>query len=315
VVSEAWIKQLGSGAVSMATASGTPTSTFSDADALGEALAREIIDGLASRTGAQRYLLGCPGGRSLRSTYQALARILPADADLGRFVIVMMDEYLVETADGLRRIDQAAHCSCAGFAAREIVAPLDAAVPRGRGIDPDHVWLPDPSDPEAYDRRIEEAGGVDLFLVASGAGDGHVAFVPPPADPEGRSSIIRLAEQTRRDNLATFPQFGTLDAVPRWGVSVGLGTISRLSRRVAMVLVGAAKQESAARIVRASAFEPSWPATFIHGCPEPRILLDREAAGTVAGQTADRRIDAAVPVRPPVSSAPLEGPARLDAKG
>jgi glucosamine-6-phosphate deaminase len=258
---------------------GTPTLVFADADALGEALAREILDGLASRSAGQRYLLGCPGGRSLRSTYQALARLVPADADLGRLVIVMMDEYLVETADGLRRIDPAAHCSCAGFAAREIVAPLGAAVPRGRAIDPDHVWGPDPTDPAAYDQRIEEAGGVDLFLTASGAGDGHVAFVPPPADPDGASSIIRLAEQTRRDNLATFPDFGTLDAVPRWGVSVGLGTIRRLSQRVAMVLVGAGKRESAARLVGASAFDPSWPATFIHGCPDARILLDREAAG------------------------------------
>jgi glucosamine-6-phosphate deaminase len=263
----------------LTSAAGTHVLVFSDADALGDALAREILDGLAAKPGGERYLLGCPGGRSLRSTYQALARLVPPDADLGRLVIVMMDEYLVETADGLRRVDPAAHHSCAGFAAREIVAPLDAAVPRGRGIDPDHVWGPHPGDPDAYDRRIDEAGGVDLFLTASGAGDGHVAFVPPPADPAGRSSIIRLAEQTRRDNLATFPEFGTLDAVPRWGVSVGLGTISRLSRRVAMVLVGAGKRESAARLLGASAFDPSWPATFIHHCPDPRILFDREAAG------------------------------------
>jgi hypothetical protein len=38
------------------------------------------IDGLAATPSHRRYLLGCPGGRSLRSTYQALARLVPADS-------------------------------------------------------------------------------------------------------------------------------------------------------------------------------------------------------------------------------------------
>jgi glucosamine-6-phosphate deaminase len=260
-------------------AAGTPVLVYPDADRLGEALAREVLDGLVATSPDRRYLLGCPGGRSLRSTYQALTRLVSPDADLSRLVIVMMDEYVVETPAGLRRIDAAAHCSCAGFAAREIAGPLNAAVPRGRGILPEHVWGPDPADPSAYDRRIEDAGGVDLFLAASGAGDGHVAFVAPGGDLAGRSSVIPLAEQTRRDNMATFPVFASLDDVPRFGVSVGLGTIIELSRAVVMVLVGHAKQNSAARILSATDHDPAWPATFIHRCPRARILLDAAAAG------------------------------------
>jgi glucosamine-6-phosphate deaminase len=260
-------------------AGGTPVFVYRDADELGEALAHEILDGVAGAPPGRRYLLGCPGGRSLRSTYHALARLVPEDADLSRLVIVMMDEYVVESADGPRRIDPDAHCSCAGFAAREIAGPLNAAVRRGRGILPEHVWGPDPADPAAYDRRIDEAGGVDLFLTASGAGDGHVAFVPPGGQISDGSSIVVLAEQTRRDNMSTFPDFTSLDDVPRLGVSVGLGTIVRSSRAVAMVLVGAAKRDSAARIVAATDHDPAWPATFIQRCPQPRILLDAAAAG------------------------------------
>jgi glucosamine-6-phosphate deaminase len=263
---------------SMPSAAGTPVAVYEDADQLGEALARQILDGIAATPPGRRYLLGCPGGRSLRSTYQALARLVPPDADLSRLVIVMMDEYVVEAAAGLRGIDPGAHCSCAGFAAREIVAPINAAVRQGSGIPPGHIWGPDPADPAAYDRRIDEAGGVDLFLAASGAGDGHVAFVAPGGDPAGRTSVLTLAEQTRLDNMATFPDFASLDAVPRFGVSVGLGTIAGSSRAVTMVLVGAAKRSSAERILAATAFDPAWPATFIHGCPQPRILLDRAAA-------------------------------------
>ena len=258
---------------------GTPVEVYADADQLGEALAHEILGGLAATPPGQRYLLGCPGGRSLRSTYGALARLVPADADVSRLVIVMMDEYVIDAPTGPRRIDSGAHCSCAGFAEREIVGPINASLPAGRGIQPEHVWGPDPADPLAYDQRIEEAGGVDLFLAASGAGDGHVAFVGPGGSLAGRSSVLDLAERTRQDNMATFPDFASLDDVPHLGVSVGLGTIIGLSRAVVMVLVGEAKRASAARILAAPGFDPSWPATFIHHCPQPRILLDAEAAG------------------------------------
>lgn len=261
-----------------AAAAGTSVTVFHDAERLGEALAREILAGIAGTPDGERYLLGCPSGRSLRSTYRALARLVPPDADLSRLVIVMMDEYVVGEPGAFARIDPGLTYTCAWFAEHEIRRPLDAAVPQGRGIAPDQVWLPDPADPEAYDRRIADAGGVELFLAASGAGDGHVAFNPPPADLGGGSRVIELAEQTRRDNMATFPQLRSLEEVPRYGVSVGLGTIAALSRAVVMVLVGKDKQASAARILAAPDFDPAWPATFIHRCPNPCVALDRDAA-------------------------------------
>lgn len=259
---------------------GTPVTVFDDADQLGESLAREIIAGLAALPADRRFLLGCPSGRSLRSTYQALARLLPPDADLSRLVLVMMDEYVVGEPEDFRLIDPTLTHTCAHFAEHEIRQLLDAAVPTGQGILPEHVWLPDPADPAAYDRRIAESGGVDLFLAASGAGDGHVAFNPPPAELGGGSRVLELAEQTRRDNMGTFPEFGSLDEVPRYGVSVGLGTIAGLSRAVVLVLIGAGKREAARRVLGASDFDPHWPATFIHRCPGARILLDRDAAGS-----------------------------------
>ena len=40
---------------------GTPFEVYADADQLGEALARVILDGVASLPPGRRYLLGCPG--------------------------------------------------------------------------------------------------------------------------------------------------------------------------------------------------------------------------------------------------------------
>jgi glucosamine-6-phosphate deaminase len=230
----------------------TAVRVFDDAEELGRALAAEIVETAPA-------LLGCPGGRSLVTTYRALAE---SGADLSPTTIVMMDEYVpVPPPD--------AHYSCRGFALREIAAPL--------GIPEERVWLPDPEDPRAYDERIEAAGGVDLFLLASGASDGHVAFLPPGSPLDGRTSVVRLAESTRRDNVATFPAFASAGEVPEHGVSVGLGTIAA-ARRVRLVLHGADKRKAAARVRELDRFDPSWPASVVHACRDAEIWLDRAAA-------------------------------------
>ncbi len=249
---------------------------FPDGVALGAALADEIVAGIAASGAAgRRYLLGCPGGRTPQTTYQALARRV-AGMDLRHVTIVMMDDYLGPTpGGGWRRVPVDVHFSCERFARVDIAAALDAQA--ARPIPADQVWLPDPADPAAYEARIAEAGDVDLFIVASGASDGHVAFNPPGASAEGGPSIVALAETTRRDNMATFPDFRSIDEVPTRGVSVGLGTISRRSRAVRLVIHGEGKRTAAARVLASTGFDPAWPATFIAGCPDPQIWLDRAA--------------------------------------
>jgi glucosamine-6-phosphate deaminase len=226
---------------------------FADADELGATLALDVLARYDASRGA--YLLGCPGGRSLRTTYRALAAQGRA---LERLVVVMMDEYVGAPTD--------AHYSCTRFAHDEIAGPLGAR----------EVWVPHVGDPGAYDTRIADGGGIDLFLLASGASDGHVAFVPPGSPREGRTSVIPLAETTRQDNLATFPEFETLDDVPSQGVSVGLGTIGE-ARALRLVLHGAGKRAATSRLLALDAFDPSWPASIVHDHPDAQIWVDKEA--------------------------------------
>lgn len=233
----------------------TEVRLFDDPEALGDALAGVVVEAYERSEGS--FLLGCPGGRSLVPTYRALAR---GEHELARLIVVMMDEYSGARAD--------AHYSCRGFAQRELAEPL--------GLREDQVWLPDERDPESYDEGIAAAGGVDLFLLASGASDGHVAFVPPGSPRDRGTRVLELAESTRRDNLVTFPAFGSLEEVPTHGVSVGLRTIAA-ARSVRLVLHGAEKRFAAARLLELGSFDPEWPASIVHDHVDAEIWLDRAA--------------------------------------
>lgn len=252
-----------------------------DAGALGDALAAEIIAVMTAAAQEGRHcLLGCPGGRSLMSTYQAVAaRLRARPMDLGHVVIVMMDEYLEDAPGPARRVPAGLPHSCARFGREQIARPWNLAVAPHRGIGPEQVWLPDPADPADYDRRLAAAGGIDLFLLATGASDGHVAFNPPGSRLTDRTRVVHLAASTRRDNLATFPHFAGLAEVPRRGVSVGPATIAELSREVRLVAVGEAKAPAVARIAAAGGWDPDWPSTVVHACRRGQVWVDRAAAG------------------------------------
>jgi len=210
---------------------------FADAQEVGRELAAEIV-------ARQPALLGCPGGRSLLSTYRELP-------ELPETTVVMMDEYVPVPPPS-------AHYSCRGFAERELRAAA--------------VWVPDPDEPEAYEARIAEGGGIDLFLLASGASDGHVAMLGPGSPREGRTAVVPLAESTRRDNLATFPEFRSLDDVPTRGVSVGLATIMD-ARSLRLVVHGEDKLAATERLLALDGYDPHWPVSIVHEHPDAQILL------------------------------------------
>ena len=197
---------------------------------------------------------------------------------MSHVVIVMMDDYLVETTSGLDHVPVESHFSCRRFARDEIAAVLNEGLPTPFRIPEAQVWFPDPRDPAAYDRQIEQAGGIDLFILASGASDGHVAFNPRGSAKDSRSRIVPLAEETRRDNMKTFPDFRSLDEVPRFGVTVGIDTIARHSKQAVMIVWGKGKRLAFDRLSKAENYDADWPASVVSICRGGEILADEAAA-------------------------------------
>ena len=258
----------------------TPVRILPTPEAIGDYVAATMLRHVTNAAhDGRRCLLGLPTGRTPRPIYAALARTLAAHPQsLAHVTLVMMDEYLIDTPDGFVFAMAAGAPSCHAFTHTEIVGQLNAAVPAEFRITDAHVWFPDPRDPDRYDDDIRDAGGIDFFLAASGAGDGHVAFNPPGSALDSRSRVVTLSEQTRRDNLQTFPALGSLENVPCYGVSVGIGTIIA-AREVVMVAWGAGKRVTVARMRAATRYEPDWPATLIHECARGGIVVDAAAAG------------------------------------
>ena len=255
---------------------------FQTPDEIGRWLGTRLLSEIEhARAGGRGYVLGCPTGRTPRPIYEAIAtRLAASPQNLSHVVLAMMDEYLVQEGKHLEYAPSDKPWSCHHFVQREITARWNENLPENFRLPDASVWFPDPRNPESYDARIAKAGGIDFFILASGATDGHVAFNPPGSGRDTRTRIVALSEQTRRDNLQTFPAFGTIAAVPKYGVSVGVATITA-ARAAVMVLTGASKRESLSRILKTDRYDPQWPATLIHEFPAAEILADREAAADV----------------------------------
>lgn len=268
--------------------SATPVRVFESPEQLGHDLAARIADGItAARAEGRRYLLGCPGGRTARPVYDSLAALVSQRGlPLDNLVVVMMDDY-VDLADGApRRVSPDAHYSCQRFGLVEILGIINVGA--SSPVPETQLWLPDPARPEAYDEQIAAAGDIDLFLLASGESDGHVAFNGPGSPVESRTRLVELAPETRGDNMRTFPAFERLEDVPTHGVTVGIDTLCRRARELVMILVADHKQEAFGRIASVDHYDPDWPATVVHLGAERSIVADRAAAAGRARPHLDR---------------------------
>ncbi|HEY6597963.1 MAG TPA: hypothetical protein VIZ30_01565 [Pseudomonadales bacterium] len=262
------------------TASRIPVSVFDTPAEAGAFAAEQTAIRLERAQRTRGHMtLGCPGGRSLRTTYAALARrAANAHADLSALHLVMMDEYVEPRGATWTLCPSDAHYSCRRFGDVEIRGVLNAALAERSQIPARNLHVPDPAAPDQYESLIERLGGIDVFLLASGQTDGHVAFNPRGSSAHEHTRVIELTQETRRDNLTTFPQFRDLDAVPRWGVSVGTGTIARHSRAAILMLLGEGKGQALRRIAAVAEYDPDWPASIVLACADAQIVADVAAA-------------------------------------
>lgn len=90
----------------------------------------------------------------------------------------------------------------------------------------------------AYEKRIMDAGGIDIQLLGIGL-NGHLAFNEPLSSLSSRTRPKSLTPETRAQNA---PAFGSLDEVPARAITMGVGTIMD-SRWCILLATGSNKAE------------------------------------------------------------------------
>jgi glucosamine-6-phosphate deaminase len=79
---------------------------------------------------------------------------------------------------------------------------------------------------QAYEEKIQQAGGIELFLGGIGP-DGHIAFNEPGSSLRSRTRVKTLAYDTILANSRFFGN--NLDQVPRMALTVGVQTVLDVS--------------------------------------------------------------------------------------
>ena len=240
---------------------------------LSKNLALEILTKLKNK---KNLVLGCPGGRSLKKTYYYLGILsFKHKISLDNLTLVMMDEYVLKKNNKFFLVDPKNHYSCARFAKNVIKKLLNYKKNKSNCLKGENILFPSVEKPDNYDKIIKDLGGIDIFLLASGSSDGHVAFNNAYSSINQKTHITKLSMSTRTDNMKTFPQFNNLNEVPKFGLTVGLKTIFSLSKSAILVLAGKEKKQAFKKISSLKKFDKSWPASIIHKCKNNKIYIDK----------------------------------------
>lgn len=150
-------------------------------------------------------------------------------------------------------------------------------------IRPENTYVPDGLTTDvaamcaAYERTIEDLGGVDLQLLGLGH-DGHIGFNEPCDHFPVRTHEVALTESTRQANARFFVSEAE---VPAAAYTMGVGTVMA-ARRVLMIVTGADKAD----ILRKAFFgsvTPRVPASILQFHPDVTLICDRAAWDGASG--------------------------------
>ena len=131
-----------------------------------------------------------------------------------------------------------------------------------------------------YERRIAEAGGIDLFIGGVGE-DGHLAFNEPFSSLDSRTRVKTLTEDTIIVNSRFFG--GDVTKVPKLALTVGVGTVC--SANEVMVLALGHKKARAVQQCVEGALSHAWTITALQTPPKGVLVCDEPAVGELKVNT------------------------------
>lgn len=125
---------------------------------------------------------------------------------------------------------------------------------------------------EAYERKIEAVGGIDLFVGGIGP-DGHIAFNEPGSSLVSRTRVKTLNQDTIIANARFFG--GDINAVPKQSLTVGVGTVMD-AKEVMVLITGAHKAYALYKAVE-EGVNHMWTVSAFQQHPRTLMICDENA--------------------------------------
>ncbi len=235
-----------------------------------EALSRLAAEMIAEVARAKpRCVLGLATGSTPVGAYREMARMnSEATVDFSQVVTFNLDEYvcLPPTHEQSYR-----HFMNANLFDRINIRKDNTHVPDGLADDV-------AAGCRRYEEMIRESGGIDLQLLGIGS-NGHIAFNEPGSSLASRTRVKTLTDKTRQDNARFFE---SIDEVPRYAVTMGIGTIMD-ARRIVILATGAGKADAVAAAIEGPV-TAMCPASVLQMHPAVTFICDEPAAARLEGK-------------------------------
>jgi glucosamine-6-phosphate deaminase len=213
----------------------------------------------------EKCVLGLATGSTPKTLYEELVRLHKEEGlSFKNVVSFNLDEYYP--------IDHDAIQSYNSYMQRHLFEHID--------IDPKNIHIPNGELPKeqvkahcaAYEKMIEDAGGIDLQVLGIG-NNGHIGFNEPGSSIHSRTRLITLENSTR---LANSYEFANISEVPRMALTMGISTIMK-AKQIVLLAWGPGKAPVIQRSVEGHVTEQV-PASLLQQHHECSFIVDEAAA-------------------------------------
>ncbi|XP_029166675.1 glucosamine-6-phosphate isomerase isoform X4 [Nylanderia fulva] len=145
-------------------------------------------------------------------------------------------------------------------------------------IDPENVHILDGNavdlvkECDDFERKIKEAGGIELFIGGIGP-DGHIAFNEPGSSLVSRTRVKTLAQDTLEANARFFGN--DINKVPKQALTVGVGTV--MDAEEVMILITGSHKAFALYKAIEEGVNHMWTVSAFQQHPRTLIICDEDA--------------------------------------
>lgn len=231
-----------------------------------ELIAQEIADIIrAKQAKGKNCVLGLATGSSPLSVYAELVRMHKEEGlSFQNVVSFNLDEYWPMGKENLQSYHYFMH--------ENLFDHID--------IKPENIHIPDGEVKanqvrtycQAYEAKIEAAGGLDFQLLGIGR-TGHIGFNEPGSNQNSRTRLVNLDHITREDAAEGFQG---LEYVPKRAITMGIATVLS-AKRIVLMAWGQKKSEVVQQAIEGTVTS-QLPSSFLQMHKNTTLVLDEEAA-------------------------------------